>query len=268
VNEDIRAMQQSSDSSTLLNPGILPRLVRAITFVAIVWSIAISFLLLESGGQHFVEWAIKNNLIPIDLAMPTASPEALAECVAAPQARPSTTGASQNPAARQQARFNTWEMGYRFGYAVGLAHAGLTEQSQWAELLARVASTGEALRVPSPSAPPFGPSATALLDFAQWVEDDRSCTAFQLERVYDSSFGHLFKLGAVVGHATIYRAACPECGAQFVPQIQHHGREARLPTEAWKPYTEKPALGLSPDDRRERDMTLLQNLQEFIKRAE
>jgi hypothetical protein len=237
------------------------------TFAMIIIAIAVSFLLLENGTHRLIEWTILNDVIPKDLAMTPQSAQALAHCRSAEEPTHSAPAASLPPAARGQAAFMAWKTGFSFGFAVGMANAGLINQAQSAELFLPIRTTSEALRVPSPSPPPFGASATALPDFQHWLEDDQSCTAFELERRYGQSVGHFFKLGAFVGHATIYRAVCPECGALFAPQIQHYGREVRLPIEAWKPYTQKPDGGGSLDDRRQRALKLLETLEAFIKTA-
>lgn len=77
--------------------------------------------------------------------------------------------------------------------------------------------------------------------------------------------GHVCKLGALTSFAVVYRIACPQCGVLFTPQILHHAREAGLPEDVWRPFTEPPPDDPRAEERQKRTMEGIQGIEEFIK---
>lgn len=249
-------------------PTVKSRVRGLLLFLAIVWSIALVFLLLEHGSQELVDWAFRSGTITADLGMPRASAEAAAKCAAAVRTSTGSEQQALDAESLRQARFIAWKMGYAFGFAVGLGQAGAIDEAQRKKSLTALDPMSQALGVPEPSPPAFARSVTAIPDYGQLVEDDPSCTVAFLNHRYNLRLGHLHQLGAVIGFAVVYRIACPQCGVLFTPQIRHHATEAGLPEEAWQGFTGLPPNDPSTEERQEKIMALVQSLEESIKRTQ
>ena len=251
-----------------LPPTVKSRVRGLILFLAIVWSIALAFLLLENGSQELVDWAFRSGSLSADLGMPKASPEAAAKCAASVQTSTGTEQQAMDANRWRQARLVAWKMGYGLGFAVALGDAGAVDEAQRKESLNGIEPISQTLGVPAPSAPPFARSVTAIPDYGQWIENDASCTAAFLTHRYNPRFGHLYQLGAVIGFAAVYRTVCPQCGVLFVPQIRHHAKEAGLPEEAWKPFTELPPDDPSADERQKKVTVMMEVVERGIMGSE
>jgi hypothetical protein len=236
-----------------------------IRFLAIVWSIALAFMLLEATRFQALDWAFRSGSLSADLGMPRPSADAAARCAALAKTSADAERAALDDEGWRQARFIAWKMGYGFGYAVGLGDAGAIEEAQRGESLKALGPMSQALRVPAPSAPPFARLATAIPDYGQLVEDDQSCTAAFLSRRYDPRLGHLYQAGAVIGFASVYRVLCPQCGALFVSQIRHHASEAGLTNAVWQPFTQPPPEDLAAEERSKKAIGLVERIEEVLK---
>lgn len=235
-----------------------------ILFLAIVWSIALAFLLLEQGSQELVDWAFRSGSVAANLGMPRASPEAAAKCAAAMQSSSDSPRRKPDGDAHRQVRATAWKMGYGFGFAVALGDAGMIDEARREESLNGIAAISQALHVPAPSAPPFARSVTAIPDYGQSIEDDASCTAAFLAKKYGADISHVYKLGAVIGFAVVYRIACPECGTLLVPQIGHHAAAAGLPADAWQPFTQLPSQESSIEERKNTAMIVVDQIERAV----
>src|SRR5687768_8302962 len=104
--------------------------IRGLTlFLAIVWSIALAFLLLEDGSQRLLDWAFRSGSLSADLGMPRASAEAAAKCAAAIQTSAGSERRALDAESLRQVRSIAWKMGYAFGSAVGLGQAGAIDEA-------------------------------------------------------------------------------------------------------------------------------------------
>jgi hypothetical protein len=249
----------------MADPTTMKSRVRGlILFLAIVWSIALVFLLLEHGSQELVDWAFRSGTITADLGMPRASAEAAAKCTAAVRASAGSEQQVLEGESLRQARFIAWKMGYAFGFAIGLGQAGAIDEAQRKESLNALDPMSQSLGVPVPSPPALISSVTGLPEYGQLIEDDWSCTATFLDKRYGARVGHIYKLGALTGFAVVYRIACPQCGVLFTPQIRHHGKEAGLPEEAWQAITELPPDDPSVDERQKKAMALVEQVEQAL----
>jgi hypothetical protein len=243
------------------------RVFGVLLFLAIVWSIALAFLLLENSSQELVDWAFRSGTITAALGMPRASAEAAAKCAAEIRASTESEQQALDDESVRQARAIAWKLGYSFGFAVGLGQAGAIDEAQRKESLKVLPPMSQALGVPAPVPPALASSVTGLPEYGQLIEDDVPCTASFLDKKFGVRIGHIYKLGALTGFALVYRIVCPQCGVLFVPQIGHHAREAGLPQEAWRPFAQLPP-DPSLEERRKKGMEVAQGLEEFIKRME
>lgn len=233
-------------------------------FVAIVWSISAAFLVLEDASHLLLDWGYRSGAIPDKLAMPTPSPEAAVKCATELQASAKSDQSQLETEMKRQVRFMAWRMGYGFGFAVGLERAGAINQTQRKESLDAIEPMSQALRVPAPL-PPFGSASMALPEYGQLIEDDSACTAAFLDHRYGAQVSHLYKLGALTSFAIVYRIACPQCGALFMPQIRHYGKGTGLLEEAWQPFMQLPPDDASAEIRQQKAMALLQSIEDAIK---
>ena len=152
-------------------------------------------------------------------------------------------------------------VGRGLGFAVALGDAGMIDEARRVELLNGTAAITQALRVPAPRAPPLARSVTAIPDYGQLIEDDTSCTAAFLAKEYGTNTSHVYKLGAVIGFAVVYRIACPECGVLFVPQIGRHATDAGLPSDAWQAFTQLPAQEPSMEERQKKALAMVEQIE-------
>jgi hypothetical protein len=228
---------------------------RPALFVAIVWSLALAFLILDTVTYRLIDWGYRSALISDEYGMPTPSHEAVATCAARVQ---NSTATSSTVATPQQARLVAWKMGTGFGFAVALERAGAIDAAKRQEAVNEIGPLGQMLLVPTPIPPPSGPSAGALPEYGQLVEDDEACTSAFLAHRYGPPVSHLYKLGALTGFAVVYRTICPQCGALFIAQVRHHAKEAGLPAESWGPFTQAPPNDESAEVRQQKAMEALQ----------
>lgn len=260
-------MESGSVNSPVTSGRMKRRLASIGLFVAIVWSISVAFIVLEDATHRLLDWGYRSGAIPDKLAMPTPSPEAAAKCATALQASAKSDQGQLETEMKRQVHFMAWRMGYEFGFAVGLERAGFRNQTQRKESLDAIEPMSQALRVPAPL-PPFGSASTALPEYGQLIEDDSACTAAFLDHRHGAQVSHLYKLGALTSFAIVYRIACPQCGALFVPQIRHYGKGTGLPEETWQQFTQFPPDDASAETRQQKAMALLQNMEEVIKRMD
>jgi hypothetical protein len=243
---------------------MMTRIRGLILFLAIVWSIALAFLLLEQGSQELLDWAFRSGTIAADLGMPRASPKAAEKCAAEVHTLNESPRRKPDADALRQDRVTAWKMGYGFGFAVALGDAGMIDEARREELLNGIATISQALHVPAPTAPPLARSITAIPDYGQLIEDDTSCTAAFLTKEYGTDMNHVYKLGAVIGFAVVYRIACPECGVLFAPQIARHAADAGLPSDAWQAFTQRPAQDSSMEERQKKTMGLVVQIEQHL----
>jgi hypothetical protein len=231
-------------------------------FIAIVWSIALAFLILDTVTYRLIDWGYRSAIISDEYGMPTPSREAVATCAAHVQ---NSTGASSTAVTSQQARLVAWEMGTGFGFAVALERAGAIDGAKRQEAVNEIAPLAQVLNAPTPIPPPSGPSAGAIPEYGQFIEDDQACTSAFLGHRYGLPVSHLYKLGALTGFAVVYHTVCPQCGALFVPQIRHHAKQAGLPEESWRPFTQTPPNDESAEGRRQKAMAALQVIDNWLR---
>jgi hypothetical protein len=233
-------------------------------FVAVVWLIAVAFLVLDTVTYRLIDWAYRSAIIADEYGMPTPSREAAATCATRVQNSMSVSSTTVTP---QQARLVAWKMGTGFGFAIALDRAGAIDAVKRQEAVNEIAPLSQLLLVPTPIPPPSGPSAGALPEYGQLIEDDAACTSAFLAHRYGPPVSHLFKLGALTGFAVVYRTVCPQCGALFVPQVRHHAKEAGLPEESWRPFTQTPPSDESAEIRQQKAMAVLQGIDSSLREA-
>src|SRR3712207_1870720 len=109
--------------------------------------------------------------------MPTPPLRAAAECAATVQGVASSNHPPTDGVVSRNTRFIAWKVGFGFGFAVGLERAGVIDAAQRQQSIQPIQPLSEALGGPIPALPPPGPTARALPEYGQLVEDDVACTA-------------------------------------------------------------------------------------------
>ena len=246
------------------------RLGRGLLFLGVVWSIAGAFLLLQVGLPEIVARVFKAGWIPNELAMPkTSRPDAASTCAdISSSSSPAETGVGADQAVLQQARYLSWKLGFKLGFAAAVASAGIAEDTQLAKLMEERQPLAEALGVQAPKLPEIEHFATALHEFEVYIEADPQCVSAQLARQISPQHGALYKLGAVIGIAMVYRTAVPEGGAVFVPQIRRYGELTAIPQALWWPMTQDSLNNLPGADSREKILALVNRIDEHIRQGE
>ena len=228
-------------------------------FLAVVWSIAGAFLVVQFGLPGILGLATSRGWLDASLMMP----------------RPVTgaTGCSQadmehrgwkadDPAAVGELRHAIWSLGRRLGFAAGVKDAGLRD-AQLQPLLADIDLTARALALTPPRPPRIQRVADALHEFAVYLEADPECVAAELSARYGIGYGYLYKFGAVIGHAIPYQAN--GVGGVFAPQIEVYGVAAGIPRELWLPMTLESLDRIPGVDPRAQVSTIVARLDDFIR---
>lgn len=208
---------------------------RLLIFVAVVWSVAGSFvafeiLLLGAGGV-----LLGNPRIAESLALSTATRDSTT-CDASPDRASLDAGAwATNP----DVRFATWTMGLKLGRdAIARQYSTVDRR-----VLDAAFSEAEALAVRLQITPPRGfiveHALNANVEFFAYVEGDAQQTAGALTARYAPEACHLYKLGLFWGYASLVRGMIPGDATLFGAEMSHHARRAALPEELWVPMTER-----------------------------
>jgi hypothetical protein len=234
---------------------------RSVVFVAIVWSIAGAFLTLEFAWPELLSRSIRAGWLAGELAMPTQKgmPATLV-CRQEDLAGEAAT-ADVDPVVKRQARFASWMLGQRFGFAVAMANGGFAD-AQTAPVREDLQRWAAMLRLPTPAALKFRHVGNQSIDFGNHLEADPQCVAARLTRRYGPRYGYLYKFGAVVGYAMPARAQ--NVSGLFALEIQLYGRKAGIPDELWKPMTFDSPVDLPGADPREQVFAAVQRLTEHI----
>jgi hypothetical protein len=227
---------------------MLNRLKSLAAFVAIVWGVAGSFVVLD---VLFLAGASR-------LSEPGGPLESLS-LPAALQRSQVCRAVSRNPngvsgLATADVRALAWLLGVRMGHharsalIVGTsagagderARESFTAQQRMVDNAAaerdRLASV---LKVPPPA--PFTPAnqATVNIEFVPFVENDDNRTARALTTDYGSEACELYKMGAYWGFSLLVRAALPGEPNIYAREIAYYARRLEVPQSLWQPMVSR-----------------------------
>ena len=240
------------------------RVGRALLFLAVVWSIAGAFLALQLGLPELLGLAVSRGWVGAELVMPTPVTTDTASCSqdgAGLTQWPSMS--ASDPDVMAELRYATWVLGQRLGFAAGMVDAGLPPE-RLDPLLDEIATAARRLGLAPPRLPEIRSVANALHEFAVYVEADPECVAAGLTARYGPRLGHLYKFGAVIGHAIPYRAN--GIGAAFAPQIAVYGAGAGIPRDLWLPMTSESLEDIPGADPRQEVSVIVARLDDFLRR--
>jgi hypothetical protein len=224
---------------------------RGLLFVGIVWSIAGAFLVLHFGQPELLDRLIQARWIPPELSIPLIEPAASCTSRGA-NTLPDPAVKLSDPAEIREVRYASWRLGINLGFAADFSNFK-------AGRVAPFMQEAETLAAALPKIQHLG---SALHEFAVYLESDPQCVATRLTSRYGPSYGYLYKSGAVIGHATLYRA---QGMTPFVPQIQSYGQLAGIPQELWLPMTQGTPASWPDANMDEEVFTDVQRLDNYIK---
>jgi hypothetical protein len=221
------------------------RVRQAITFVAIVWGVAATFVAFEIIALGGMDVASSFPALFGEITLSRAVTQSTS-CAA-----PAISGTEQPrppAAALRAARLGAWRLGVSVGRdAVYRQLAGANPLSL--EQMAagrRVLAAG--LGVPAPSVFHPGQLANANTEFVGFVEDGGNETARRLAETASSQACEVFKLGALWGYSEIVRPALTGERAAFAMEIRHHARRAELPEALWSPMLQRVPANAKAED--------------------
>jgi hypothetical protein len=245
-------------------PWIESRVGRLVSFVAITWSIAGGFLLLQVGLPELIDFAAKKGFIPDSLLLQPPRAAGVDCAPAIQRARASVV----DPQVAAQARFLVWRMGFHTGFAAGIASATAGSPSpvdpapRLAEQPHQIAGL---VGVDPPTLPAIQHAANALSEFQTFVTQGAGCVAAQLADKYSPREAALFQYGLVVGHAAVYLINAPTIDPLFVPEVRFYGREAQVPAELSQPFIDNTLNSLPGDGPQQKVQFALGRIEEFLK---
>jgi hypothetical protein len=137
-----------------------------------------------------------------------------------------------------------------------------------ARILQETLSITRSLVVPDVALPKPGLAAKALTEFGMFVAEDPECVAAALETRHSLRHAALFKFGAVVGHASLYRRLAPQLGPLFVPQIEGYGSAAKVDAELFKPLIQTSLSSEPRADPRQVVQSIIERIDAYIRSAE
>jgi hypothetical protein len=206
---------------------------RAATFVAIVWAIAGSLILMELLTLRGMELLLAYPAF--DRVTLSSATRGSTSC-AAPPVEDAPAPPSLSPA---EARFAVWLLGLNTGRDAITRNQDDPNAVMLAEFEAGAREIAGFLDVPAPD--PFVAQrlAAALSEFVTYIESSDRVTAVELARRHGGNACELYKLGALWGYATVMRTVTQGERGVFAVEIRHHARTLGLPEPLWSPLTRR-----------------------------
>lgn len=255
---------EPSQAESASRPRTTSRARRLVSFLAITWSIAGGFLLLQIGLPELTDLAVRKGVIPDSLTMQPPRAAGVDCAPAIQRAR----AAVVDPRVAAQARFLVWRMGFHTGFAGGIASAtaGSASPVNPSPLLAeQPQQIAGLLGVDSPRLPTIQHAANALSEFQTFVAQGAGCVAPQLADRYSPRQAALYRYGLILGHAAVYRINAPMLDPLFVPDLRVYGREAQVPIELSQPFVDHTLDTLPGDGPQQKVQFAVNRIEEFLK---
>jgi hypothetical protein len=216
------------------------RIKRVAVFVALVWTVAASFIAFDRGA-----------LAGFGMLLNTSGGRALALSSTVRNSKTCTPeeGAPGDGTSQiSDVAATAWVLGLMVGTHAFTSRwesstASSEAQQHWRALAnersARTARNIEKLaaqlQVPQPRRFTGQELADANTAFMSAVEADADRTARRIARRYSEMACHLYKLGAYWGYASEVSNALPSERSAFGPEIEYHARKAGVPDDLWEP---------------------------------
>ncbi|HXJ89659.1 MAG TPA: hypothetical protein VMS18_22785 [Candidatus Binatia bacterium] len=219
------------------------RLRRALIFLTVVWSIGAAFLALQATMTE-LSWFGSSNVLPAEIILPKQSKAAFEHCQEVVKGLPQPV---QDANVSKQA----WNLAWQLGYLVGTGDASLdvnaANRGAVEGVLRQSLPITTGLGTPPLALPQHGRSAYAMREFTVFLEEDTPCVAAALQFRYSPRHAALYKFGAAVGFASVYRRITPQLTDVLAPELRVYGSAAGIPADVYAPLLGHPAAGAVPD---------------------
>jgi hypothetical protein len=202
---------------------------RALVFLAVVWSIGAGFLGLQALFLQLSDLSLAH-VVPAKIGLPTQSAAGAARCKDVVK----TLTPHENQGQASASRYRAWSMGFQFGYADEMANGASQDAGQVNKMMGAAQELARALGVPN-VALPQGHRAYGIRDFTVSLEEDPQCVSAALAKRYSEQHASLYRFGAAVGLAMVYRMVVPRAEPLLEPQIRVYGQAGGVPAELWQP---------------------------------
>jgi hypothetical protein len=208
------------------------RVRKTFVFLVVVWSIGAVCLALEAGMTGLT-WFSSSRSLPANLVLPRQSQAAFAHCQEVVKNLPPPAQNASIDA--QQASYLAWRLGYMLGSADGALTSGAANHAAVENVMQQSLQATGALGIPSLALPEHGRSAYALREFSVFLEEDTPCVAAALQFRHSPRHAALYKFGATVGFASVYRRLAPTLADVLAPEVRIYGSAAGLPANLYAP---------------------------------
>lgn len=128
-----------------------------------------------------------------------------------------------------------WRLGYLFGVANGLVIVEEGEPKDIESVIKDWRPVTKALGVPELVPMDFSEPDEAAWEYARNLADDPQCVAAAFESRYSPRFAALYRFGAAIAAATVFRRKALQIGAVWEPEIETYGKGALVPDALWRP---------------------------------
>jgi len=204
---------------------------RLLLFVAIVWSLGAAFVGIELALSRLFDIAVSRG----GVSVPEQSAQSRTRCAEVVKRLPprdagSNTGASDS--------YLAWRLGYLFGVANGLVIVEEAEPKDIESVINDWRPITKSLGVPELVLMHFPKPDEAVWEFARHLADDPQCVAAAFESRYSPRLAALYRFGAAIAAATVFRQKAPQIGAVWEPEIETYGKGALVPDALWRPMLE------------------------------
>jgi hypothetical protein len=250
------------------------RIKRIGSFVAIVWGVAASFVMLDLLALMGTDLLFEKSE---SLSALSLSPAVRQSRVCQAPARDQALAVGASAAARTAA----WQLGVEGGSGT-YARLRLAEESRsarsapLAERLAgarRVAERSDTettrlaavLKVPRPA--DFEPVnvASSIVEFVGFIEADASETARMLAVLHGPETCELYKLGSYWGYSMLARIELPGERNVYADEILYYARRLELPDDAWQPMVARTSSGAAPEQLESETAALTESLTRHLR---
>lgn len=235
------------------------RIGRATVFVAVVWSVAASFIAFELVFLRGADFLMSRPALSGSLVL-SAATRSSQTCVV-PADHAVTGGNVVSPA---EARVGAWLLGLKIGRDAIARQYTSVDRNLLAQGLQDAQRIASMLGTPAPAV--FVPrhAVAANTDFIAFVEADASQTARRLALRHSAESCLLYKLGAFWGYAALVRPSLPGERAVFAAEIRHYATLAGLPSEIWAPLSEVTPARASPGEINAQSADLTQQVGAYL----
>lgn len=220
------------------------RVRRRLLFLAVVWSIGAAFLALEAGMTE-LSWFGSSKVLPGNIVLPRQSKASLVHCEEVVKVLPPP---APDASIARQASYLAWSLGYLMGSADASMTAGVANRAEAENVLRQSLPVTTVLGLPPLALPQHGRSAYALREFSEFLEEDTPCVATALQFRHSPKHTALYKFGATVGFASVYRRLMPQLNDVLAPEIRVYGSATGIPANLYDPLLGQALAGRGADD--------------------